>query len=87
MTVSVPDDATAKRVLRILEQIAATDQVRRDLDLALFDDHILDSLGMVELMVALSEEFGREISPAEIEREEWSSPRKIIAYMQNRVGA
>ncbi len=78
--------ATSTDVLNILEQITGTNQVQRDPDLALFDLDILDSLGTVELIVALSEKFGVEISPAEIERQQWASPRKIIAYMEERVG-
>ena len=58
MATSSQDKTTASRVLRVLEQISGTDQVRRDPDLALFYERVLDSLGMVELMVALSEEFG-----------------------------
>ena len=72
--------------MNILEHVTGTDQVRRNPDLALFDLDILDSLGTVELIVALSEKFGVEISPAEIERQQWASPRKIIAYMEERVG-
>jgi D-alanine--poly(phosphoribitol) ligase subunit 2 len=78
--------ATSTDVLNILEQITGTDQVRLNPDLALFDLDILDSLGTVELIVALTEKFGVEISPAEIERQQWASPRKIIAYMEERVG-
>jgi len=78
--------ATSTDVMNILERVTGTDQVRRDPDLALFDLDILDSLGTVELIVALSERFGVEISPAEIERQQWASPRKIIAYMEERVG-
>ena len=70
----------------VLERVTDTDQVRRNPDLALFDQGILDSFGMVELMVELSEAFGVEISPAEVEREEWASPRKITDYMVKRVG-
>ncbi len=77
---------TAGEVLAILEQITGTDEVRRDPDLGLFDQDILDSLGTVELIVALSEKFGVDISPAEVEREQWASPRKIVAFMQTRVG-
>jgi D-alanine--poly(phosphoribitol) ligase subunit 2 len=79
--------ATADRVLDILQRITDTDRVRRDLDLKLFDQDILDSLGTVELMVGLSQEFGIDISPAEIEREMWATPRKVIAYVEGRVGA
>jgi D-alanine--poly(phosphoribitol) ligase subunit 2 len=79
--------STASRVTTVLENVTGTDQVRRDPNIALFDLDLLDSLGMVELMVALSEEFGVPISPAEIEREQWSTPHKIVAYMENRIGA
>ena len=78
--------ATSADVISILERVTGTDQVRRNPDLALFDLDILDSLGTVELIVALSEKFGVEISPAEIERQQWASPRKIVAYMEERVG-
>ena len=79
-----PITAINERILDVLERITGTDQVRRDLDLALFERGILDSLGMVELIIALSEELDIEISPAEIEREQWATPRRIIAYLEQR---
>ncbi len=75
---------TTEQILNVLERITGTDQVRRDLDVALFDQGLLDSLGMVELIVALSEELSIDISPAEIERDQWSTPRRIIAYLEQR---
>ena len=77
--------STADKVLEELEKVAGTDQVRRDLDLALFDEDILDSLGTVELIVALSEDFGITISPTEIDRKGWATPRKIITYVEGRL--
>ncbi len=82
-----PTTSADGRVLDILERITGTDQVRRDLDVALFDQGLLDSLGMVELILALSEELGVDISPAEIEREQWATPRRIIAYLKQRASA
>jgi len=72
-------------VLTELEKVTETDEVRRNLDLMLFDEKILDSFGSMELMVALSEQFGLEITPGQVEREQWTSPRKIIAYVQERL--
>jgi D-alanine--poly(phosphoribitol) ligase subunit 2 len=79
-----PTAAFDGRILDVLERITGTDQVRRDLDIALFDQGLLDSLGMVELILALSEELGIDISPAEIERDQWATPRRIIAYLEQR---
>ena len=63
------------------------DQVRRDMDLPLFNEDLLDSLSSMELIVALSEQLGINISPAEIDRQQWSTPRKIIAYIEEKVKA
>ena len=77
----------AARVIDVLERVAETDEVRRNPDVELFAEDILDSLSTVELMVCLSEEFQLEISPAGLEREEWSTPRKIVRYVESRVGS
>jgi len=76
--------AIEPQVFEALEKITGTDQVRLDPDLALFDQGLLDSLGLVELIVALDERLGIEISPAEIERSQWATPRRIIAYLERR---
>jgi D-alanine--poly(phosphoribitol) ligase subunit 2 len=78
--------SVAEHVLSALETVTRTSEVRRDLDVELFELDLLDSLGIVELMVMLSDELGLELSPAEIERAEWATPRKIVAYVEGRVG-
>jgi D-alanine--poly(phosphoribitol) ligase subunit 2 len=75
------------RVLDVLVGVSEVDGVRNDPDVRLFDLQILDSMQTVRLIVALSSEFGVEISPAELDREEWATPRKIISYMENRLDA
>jgi D-alanine--poly(phosphoribitol) ligase subunit 2 len=79
--------STAEEVMAVLAGIAESDEVGQDPDLRLYDMNILDSLKTVELMVAFSEKFGVEISPAEFEREQWATPGKIVAFMESKVGA
>jgi D-alanine--poly(phosphoribitol) ligase subunit 2 len=45
----------------------------------------LDSIKTVELMIRIEEELGLKVSPAEFERENWGTPRKIIADLENRM--
>ena len=78
--------STAEKVLAVLADVAESDEVRRDPDLRLYDRQILDSLATVHLILAFAEAFGIEISPAELEREQWATPRKIVAYIEERVG-
>jgi D-alanine--poly(phosphoribitol) ligase subunit 2 len=73
------------RILSHFASICGTEEVRADLDLALFERCVLDSMKTVELIVAIEEEFGLYVSPAELDREMWASPRKIIADVQRRL--
>ena len=72
------------RVISLLAGIGEAREVEEDPDMDLFDLGVLDSLKLVELMVALSEEFGVDISPAEFEREQWATPGRIVAYITSR---
>jgi D-alanine--poly(phosphoribitol) ligase subunit 2 len=79
---------SAKEIILLeLEKITGTDQVNRNLDLPLYDEDLLDSLSTMELIVSLSEQIGISISPTEIDRQQWSTPRKIIAYIEEKVKA
>ena len=76
--------SVSETVLDELEKVTGTDQVRKDLNLDLFGEKILDSFGTVELIVALSDSLSIEVSPGEIDRELWATPQKIIAYFEER---
>ncbi len=74
----------SETVLQELERLTGTSEVRRDLDIDLFGQKLLNSLGAVELTVALAEDFGLDLSPSDIDRQLWSTPRKIIEYFTER---
>lgn len=74
-------------IIEILAEVAETDEVRTNPDLALYDLQILDSMKTVELIVALQREVGVEISPAEFEREAWATPRKLVEDVRRRLAA
>jgi D-alanine--poly(phosphoribitol) ligase subunit 2 len=74
-----------ERVLAVLAQVAEDDVVREEPDLRLFEQDVLDSLRTVELIVALSDEFGVELSPAELDRALWATPRLIVSFMEERL--
>ena len=76
--------SVSETILDELEKVTGTDQVRKDLNLDLFGEKILDSFGTVELIVALSDALRIEVSPGEIDRELWATPQKIITYFEER---
>ncbi len=75
----------SNEVLAVLAGVLDTREVYDAPDLRLYDLELLDSLRTVELILALSERFGLEISPAEIDRECWASPRRIAEDIERRL--
>jgi D-alanine--poly(phosphoribitol) ligase subunit 2 len=79
--------ASPDQILDVLARVAETDEVRSNLDLALYDLQVLDSMKTVQLIVELGHETGVEISPAEFDRDAWATPRKLIEDVQRRLAA
>jgi D-alanine--poly(phosphoribitol) ligase subunit 2 len=77
---------TSDKVIEVLKSVSETDEVQNNLDLPLYDLQILDSMKTVKLIVAISQEFGIDISAAEFERERWATPRKIVADIESKIG-
>src|SRR5439155_14097276 len=61
--------STAETVLNVLAQVSRTEAVRDHLDLRLYDQHLLDSLATVRLIVAFEEAFAIQFDDVEFERE------------------
>jgi D-alanine--poly(phosphoribitol) ligase subunit 2 len=78
---------TFEKVVEVLKSVSETDEVQKNPDLPLYGLHILDSMKTVQLIAAFSQEFGIDISPAEFERERWSTPRMIAADIESKIGA
>ena len=78
---------TTEKILTVLAEVAETDEVRNDPDLALFDLQVLDSMKAVQLNVAIKQELGVEVSPAEFDRDAWATPRKIVADVLARLAS
>jgi D-alanine--poly(phosphoribitol) ligase subunit 2 len=79
--------AAADQVIEILARVADTEEVRSNPNLALYELQILDSMKTVELIVALQQELGVEVSPAEFDRDAWATPAKMVADVQRRLAA
>jgi D-alanine--poly(phosphoribitol) ligase subunit 2 len=68
-------------ILTILESVTGTDEVREE-TIELFDEGLLDSLGSVQLLVELEGQLGIEFPVSEFDRDEWSTPAKIIEKVE-----
>ena len=74
-----------EKLLDLIADICDSDSVRERRDLDLFGAGLLDSLGAIDLLVEIEEEFGVVIAPTELEREEMNTVNKIIARVKERL--
>jgi D-alanine--poly(phosphoribitol) ligase subunit 2 len=84
----MPDQQEIRqRVLRVLSDVTNSRDVLTRTNLPLYESGLLDSLGTVNLILALGEEFGVEISPSEFDATAWATPDAVVADMSRRLGA
>lgn len=74
-----------EKVLDMLEDICDDDVVREERDIDLFDAGLLDSMAAIELLVAIEEDFGVQIAPTAVDREEMNTVNKIIHQIEVRL--
>lgn len=74
-----------EKVMDLIVDITGEDEIRDNRDVDLFEEDILDSLGAIELLVALQDNFGVSIAPTELEREEMNTVNLIIARTAERM--
>lgn len=73
-----------EKVLDLLEEVCEDDVVREDLDMDLFEEDILDSLGFAELLTMIEDELAVIIAPSEVVREQVNTANKIIALVKEK---
>jgi D-alanine--poly(phosphoribitol) ligase subunit 2 len=73
------------RTLALLRDATGDGEAIADPEAPLLASGLLDSLAIVSLMVALEETFGITISPADFDREAWSTPRALVADVERRL--
>lgn len=73
-----------EKLLEILVGICDDESIRKDKDMDLIEEGLLDSLDIVELLIAIEDKFGITLSPTEYEKEELSTVRKIEEILKGK---
>ena len=71
------------QILDILADITGSDEVKKDLDVNIFESGLLDSLGTVQLLLVFQNQLGVDVPVSEFDRSEWDTPNKIIAKVES----
>lgn len=74
-----------QQIIDLIVEVTDEEEIGDYRDSDLFEEDVLDSLGAIELLVRIEEEFGVVIAPTELEREEMNTVNKIIERVRERL--
>ena len=74
-----------QKIIDLIIEITDEAEIGDYRDDDLFEEEVLDSLGAIELLVSLKEEFGVSIAPTELDRSEMNTVNKIIERVRERL--
>ena len=71
------------KVLDIFEEVTGTDELREDLDLDIFEAGLLDSLGIIEVLLKIEEVFQIKLQPTDLERKDMSTVNNLVSFLES----
>ena len=74
-----------EKVLDMFEEVIGTDEIREDLDLNLFDAGLLDSLGIIEMLLKNEEVFGLKLQPTDLERSDMATVNNLTGFLESKI--
>ena len=77
-----------KKLLEILAEVCDEDALAEtdDMDIDLIAEDLIDSMGFVELLVGIEENFGIVIAPSDYTNDEFNTPQKILDILEKLIG-
>lgn len=78
---------STEKILKILAELCGVEPEELSVDLNLFESGLLDSFGVIELILSLEETFGISLPIENIPRARIATPQKIAALVQETRGS
>lgn len=74
-----------EKIIGIIERVTEYKELRKNIEIDLLENEILDSLAFIELINSLEEEFDIEIYPTQEEPKTWRKVENIIEMVKKKV--
>lgn len=74
-----------EKVIEIFEEVLESDEIRDNEDLDLFENELLDSLAIIEVLLMIEEKLGLSLQPTDLERKDMSSVNNLVNFLRDRV--
>ena len=73
------------KIIEIIEEISGYKELKNNIDIDLLENEIIDSLGFIELISSLEDEFDIEIQPTQISPDTWRYVKNIKKLVEELI--
>lgn len=81
----VTDMELQEKVIEIFEEVLGTDEIAEDLDLDMFENELLDSLAIIEVLLGIEEKLGLSLQPTDLERKDMATVNNLVEFLDSRI--
>ena len=73
------------KVLNILIEVTGNDDIAEERDTDLFEAGLLDSLGIIEVLLKIEEVFGLKLQPTDLERNDMATVNNLVEFLNSKL--
>lgn len=74
-----------EKVLGILVDVIGNDDIAEEKDTDLFEAGLLDSLGIIEVLLKIEEVFGLRLQPTDLEKKDMATVNNLVKFLENKL--
>lgn len=72
-------------VIEIFEEVLGSDEIRDNQDLDMFENEMLDSLAIIEVLLGIEDKLNLSLQPTDLERKDMATVNNLVDFLEDRI--
>ena len=72
-------------VIEIFEEVLGSDEIRDNQDLDMFENEMLDSLAIIEVLLGIEDKLDLSLQPTDLERKDMATVNTLVDFLKDRI--
>ena len=72
-------------VIEIFEEVLGSDEIRDNQDLDMFENEMLDSLAIIEVLLGIEDKLNLSLQPTDLERKDMATVNNLVDFIKERI--
>ena len=72
-------------VIEIFEEVLGSDDIRDNQDLDMFENEMLDSLAIIEVLLGIEDKLDLSLQPTDLERKDMATVNNLVDFLKDRI--